>query len=591
MPFRTSSRWLIFAVWCAASTAVFAASPAPDATSAAAEPPQSLFNADFGRYFADVAADELQGRAPATTGEEKTLQYIERHFQQLGLTPLPKGLGVATHPYRQAVPVVQIDPVQVSSLTLSPTAAPSTEPSTQRDQAQTQPRHALPSRLGYKTDMMAWSTRMLPKVDVSNSDMVFVGYGIVAPEYGWNDYQGVDVKGKTVVMFVNDPGFATGNPALFTGKAMTYYGRWTYKFEEAARQGAAMALIIHETDAAAYGWNVVSGTSPIRFELADPNKNLHKAAVEGWLTRDAAAAIFAAQGETIDSMKQKALRKDFRALPLHAQASISIKNNLRSIDSHNVVAMIPGSKRPDEAVLYMAHWDHFGFDFSRKDDKVFNGAQDNAGGIAGLLALADKYAQDVQQGKGPERSVVFIAFTAEERGMLGSRWYAKHPAIALKNTVAGINMDVMNVYGPMRDVQVFGYGSSELEPLLAKYAKAQQREITPEPTPEDGFYYRSDHFQLARFGVPMLYARGGVDSVEHGKDWGLAQRRDYTANYYHKVNDEFNPAWDLRGAQQDLWLFYQVGHELANSSQWPNWYDGKEFKAARDQARAATTAN
>lgn len=526
------------------SQSALAESPAPL--------PQTEFNPAFGRYFAEVASDELQGRAPATVGEERTVAYIEQQFQRLGLKPFGK------ESYRQAVPVVQIDPVAVSALTLQG--------------------GKLPASFTYKTQMMAWSTRMQPQVEVKNSELVFVGYGIVAPEYGWNDYKNVDVKGKTVVMFVNDPGFATGDAKLFTGKAMTYYGRWTYKFEEAARQGAAMALIVHETDAAAYGWNVVSGTSPIRFELADKNKNQHKAAVEGWLTTDSAEQLFAASGQSIQSLHKKALAKDFQAIALSGTASISIKNQLREIDSSNVIGYIPGKTKPDEAVLYMAHWDHFGFDFSRKDDKIFNGAQDNAGGIAGLIALAEHYQKQPQ----PERSVVFIAVTAEERGMLGSRWYAVNPLFPLNKTVAGINMDVMNVYGPMRDVQVFGYGASELEPLLDKYAKAQGRYIAPEPTPEDGFYYRSDHFQLARFGVPMLYARGGVDSVAHGKDWGLAQRRDYTANYYHKVNDEFSPAWDLRGSQQDLWLFYLVGQELANSALWPNWYEGKEFKAARD---------
>ncbi|MBU2278872.1 MAG: M28 family peptidase [Gammaproteobacteria bacterium] len=526
------------------------------ATSAQQPLKQTEFNANFGQYFSDVASDELQGRAPATVGEERTVAYIEQNFKRLGLLPF------ANTSYRQAVPVVQIDPVAVSALTFSG--------------------DKLPKSLGYKTEMMAWSTRMLPQVEVKDSELVFVGYGIVAPEYGWNDYKNIDVKGKTVVMFVNDPGFATGDEKLFTGKAMTYYGRWTYKFEEAARQGAAMALIVHETDAAAYGWNVVAGTSPIRFELSDPNKNLHKAAVEGWVTTESANQIFAASGQTLQSMRSKALSKDFQPFSLAGKASINIKNQIREIDSSNVIGYIKGSKNPDELVLYMAHWDHFGLDFSRKDDKIFNGAQDNAGGIAGLLALAEKF----QQGPAPERSVAFIAVTAEERGMLGSRWYAANPLLPLNKTVAGINMDVMNVYGPMRDVQVFGYGASELEPILDKFAKAQGRYIGPEPTPEDGFYYRSDHFQLARYGVPMLYARGGVDSFAHGKEWGLAQRRDYTSNFYHKVNDEFSPTWDLRGSQQDLWLYYQVGHELANSKAWPNWYSGKEFKAARDASLA-----
>lgn len=525
-------------------------------TASAAEPAlvQTDFNANFARYFEKVASDEMQGRAPATEGEKRTVAYLETEFKRLGLTAYKNGS------YRQAVPVVQIDPVSVSSMTL-------TGDKTAAD-------------LVYKTDMMAWSTRMVPEIKVENSEMVFAGYGIVAPEYNWNDYKDLDVKGKTVVVLVNDPGFATQDPALFTGNAMTYYGRWTYKYEEAARQGAAMLLIVHETEAASYGWNVVAGTSPIRFELADANKNMHKAQVEGWLSLDAAERLFAANGSSLKQMKAKALKPDFRAIPLNAKASIRIKNNLREIDSNNVIGFIPGSKKPDEAVIYMAHWDHFGLDFSRSDDKIFNGAQDNAGGIAGLLALAEKF----KQGPAPERSIAFVAVTAEERGLLGSRWYAEHPLFPVNKTVAGINMDIMNVYGPMRDVMVFGYGSSELEPILGKYAKAQNRYIAPEPTPQDGFYYRSDHFNLAKKGVPMLYARGGIDSVEHGKDWGLAQRKNYVSAYYHKVNDEFDPNWDLRGSQQDLFLFYQVGLEVANSQSWPNWLPGKEFKAIRDQS-------
>lgn len=525
-------------------------------TASAAEPAlvQTDFNPNFSGYFEKIASDEMQGRAPATEGEKRTVAYLETEFKRLGLTPYKNGS------YRQAVPVVQIDPVAVSAMTLTGDKTAAT--------------------LAYKTDMMAWSTRMLPEIKLENSEMVFAGYGIVAPEYNWNDYKDLDVKGKTVVVLVNDPGFATQDAKLFTGNAMTYYGRWTYKYEEAARQGAAMVLIVHETEAASYGWNVVAGTSPIRFELANANKNMHKAEVEGWLSLDAAERLFAANGSSLKQMKERALKPDFKAIPLHAKASISIKNNLREIDSNNVIGFIPGSKKPDEAVIYMAHWDHFGLDFSRSDDKIFNGAQDNAGGVAALLALAEKF----KQGPAPERSVAFLAVTVEERGLLGSAWYAEHPLFPVNKTVAGINMDIMNVYGPMRDVMVFGYGSSELEPILDKYAKKQNRYIAPEPTPQDGFYYRSDHFNLAKKGVPMLYARGGIDSVAHGKDWGLQQRKNYVTDYYHKVNDEFDPTWDLRGSQQDLFLFYQVGLEVANSQSWPNWLPGKEFKAIRDKS-------
>ncbi|EGM79247.1 Putative aminopeptidase [Rheinheimera sp. A13L] len=535
--------WSILAL-----TSVFAVCAADEALV------QTDFNPNFSGYFEKLASDEMQGRAPATEGEKRTVAYLETEFKRLGLTPYKNGS------YRQAVPVVQIDPVAVSGMTLTGNKTAAT--------------------LGYKTDMMAWSTRMLPEIKLENSEMVFAGYGIVAPEYNWNDYKDLDVKGKTVVVLVNDPGFATQDAKLFTGNAMTYYGRWTYKYEEAARQGAAMVLIVHETEAASYGWNVVAGTSPIRFELANANNNMHKAEVEGWLSLDAAERLFAANGSSLKQMKERALKPDFKAIPLNAKASISIKNNLREIDSNNVIGFIPGSKKPDEAVIYMAHWDHFGLDFSRSDDKIFNGAQDNAGGVAALLALAEKF----KQGPAPERSVAFLAVTVEERGLLGSAWYAENPLFPMNKTVAGINMDIMNVYGPMRDVMVFGYGSSELEPILDKYAKKQNRYIAPEPTPQDGFYYRSDHFNLAKKGVPMLYARGGIDSMAHGKDWGLQQRKNYVTNYYHKVNDEFDPKWDLRGSQQDLFLFYQVGLEVANSQSWPNWLPGKEFKAIRDKS-------
>ncbi|WP_134054070.1 MULTISPECIES: M28 family metallopeptidase [Rheinheimera] len=516
---------------------------------------QTEFNSNFSAYFQRIASDEMQGRAPATQGEENTVRYLEQQFARIGLTPYKDGS------YRQPVPVMQIDPVKVSALTLSTDAG-------------------VKRSLTYKTDMMAWSTRMQKQIDVTDSEVVFVGYGIVAPEYNWNDYAGLDVKGKTVVILVNDPGYATQDPALFTGNAMTYYGRWTYKYEEAARQGAAMALIVHETDAASYGWNVVAGTSPIRFELAAEHKNMHKAQVEGWLSLQAAEQLFAQNGTSLAKLRQQALSKDFQPVRFKQRASISISNNLRQLTSNNVIGYIEGTEQPDEAVIYMAHWDHFGLDFSRPDDKIFNGAQDNAGGVAALLALAEQF----KAGPAPKRSVAFLAVTVEERGLLGSAWYANNPLFDLNKTVAGINMDVINVYGPMRDVMVFGYGSSELEPVLSRYAKAQNRYIAPEPTPQDGFYYRSDHFNLAKKGVPMLYARGGIDSFEHGKDWGLKQRQRYVSDYYHKVTDEFDPEWDLRGAQQDLFLYFQVGNELANSNSWPNWLEGKEFKAVRDKS-------
>ncbi|MEE2023787.1 M28 family metallopeptidase [Alkalimonas mucilaginosa] len=513
---------------------------------------ESNFNPNFREYFRTLASDQFMGRAPATKGEEITVAYIEQQFKSFGLKPANQGS------YRQPVPVTQIDPVQVSSLRFAGNNAP--------------------ADYVYRQDMMAWSSQMLNEINVEASDIVFVGYGIVAPEYNWNDYEGLDVTGKTVVMFVNDPGYATQNPELFNGNAMTYYGRWTYKYEEAARQGAAMALIVHETAPASYGWHVVAGTSPIRFELANENKNMHRAKVEGWLSQQGAERLFAAAGLDLEALRQQALSGSFQPIPLEIQASINIKNNLRTLQSDNVIGYIEGSTYPEETVIYMAHWDHFGMDFSLPDNQVFNGAQDNAGGVAALLAIAERMAQE----PAPQRSVVFMSWAVEERGLLGSAWYAANPLFPLETTVAGVNMDVINVHGPMKDVMVVGHNSSELEPMLEHYSKLQHRYIVPEPTPEDGFYYRSDHFSLAKVGVPMLYARGGIDHIEHGKAWGLEQRHIYNSQHYHKVTDEFDENWDLRGAAQDMYLFYHIGNDLANSRQWPNWYQGNEFRAIRD---------
>jgi Zn-dependent M28 family amino/carboxypeptidase len=513
-------------------------------------------NPRLGEYIKTLSSDEFQGRAPATKGEELTVAFLEDNFRRIGLKPIDGDS------YKQPVSLVQIDPVQVSAISLKG--------------------DKLPAQFSYRDEMTAWTTQVTEQVDVTDSEMVFVGYGIVAPEYDWNDYEGLDVKGKTVVMFVNDPGFATQDPNLFNGNAMTYYGRWTYKYEEAARQGAAMALIIHETDAASYGWGVVAHGSPIKFDLINENKNMDRAKVEGWVTTESAEKLFANIGTDLATMHQKALQKDFAPIPLNAKASVSVKNNLRELTSSNVVGYIEGSKYPDEYVLYMAHWDHLGMDFSNPNNKVFNGAQDNASGTGGLLALAEYFTQQQQ----PERSVVFVAVTAEERGLLGSAWYAANPVFPLEKTVVGINMDVMNVYGPMKDMVIVGLGNNNAEDILIKYTEQQGRYAVREHNPEAGIAYRSDHFNLSKKGVPILYAKGGNDHFEKGAEWGKAQRAEYNKCCYHKVGDEWDDNWDLRGAQQDLMLFYQVGNELANSRNWPNWNEGNEFRALRDSSAA-----
>lgn len=512
------------------------------------------FNPRLAEYIKTLASDEFQGRAPATKGEELTVAFLESHFKRIGLKPIDGDS------YKQPVSLVQIDPRHVSAMTLIGGG------------------ETLPDKLIYRDDMFAWTTRVTESVSVNESEMVFVGYGIVAPEYNWNDYAGLDVAGKTVVMFVNDPGFATQDPALFNGNAMTYYGRWTYKFEEAARQGAAMALIIHETAPASYGWGVVAHGSPVKFDLINDNKNMDRSKVEGWVTTETAQHLFANIGSDLETMRQQALSGDFKPVSLNIKASINVENNLRELVSSNVVGYIEGSTYPDEYILYMAHWDHLGMDFSNPANKVFNGAQDNASGTGAVIALAEYFKQQAQ----PERSIVFVLVTAEERGLLGSAWYAENPVFPLEKTVAAINMDVMNVYGPMRDMVIVGLGNTDLEKILVKYTEQQGRYAVQEPNPEAGIAYRSDHFSLSKKGVPILYAKGGNDHYRYGADWGAQQRAEFNACCYHKVTDEWDDNWDLRGAQQDMFLYFRVGNELANSRLWPNWYPGNEFRAIRD---------
>ncbi|MCC5825753.1 M28 family metallopeptidase [Alkalimonas sp.] len=508
-------------------------------------------NPRLAEYIKTLASNEFQGRAPATAGETKTVTYLEDHFRRIGLKPIDGDS------YKQPVSLVQIDPVQVSGMSLA---------------------GALETTLAYRDEVMAWTTRVVDGVELKDSEMVFVGYGIVAPEYDWNDYEGLDVTGKTVVMFVNDPGYATQNPELFNGNAMTYYGRWTYKFEEAARQGAAAALIIHETEPASYGWGVVAHGSPIKFDLISDNKNMDRSKIEGWITAETAARLFAAIDTDIETLRAQALSGEFTPVPLNTNASISVKNNFRELTSSNVVGYIEGSTYPDETIVYMAHWDHLGMDFSNPSNPVFNGAQDNASGTGAVMALAEYFMQQPQ----PERSIAFVLVTAEERGLLGSAWYAEHPVFPLETTVAAINMDVMNVYGPMKDMVIVGLGNTDLEEILVKYTEQQGRYAVPEPNPEAGIAYRSDHFSLSKKGVPILYAKGGNDHYQHGAEWGAAQRAEYNRCCYHKVQDEWSDDFDLRGAQQDMFLYFRVGNELANSRQWPNWYQGNEFRAIRD---------
>ena len=436
----------------------------------------------------------------------------------------------------------------------------------------------------YGNQMMVGTQQQIPYVTVQGSDVVFVGYGIVAPERNWNDYANIDVTDKTVIILVNDPGYATQDPELFNGNAMTYYGRWTYKYEEAARQGAAAALIVHETGSAGYPWEVVSSSwSGPQIGLQAANLNADKNEIEGWLTLDSAEALFDGAGLDYQELKAAAAQPGFTAVYLaDFKASVSIENSVRSSESQNVIAVIPGAERPQETIIYTGHWDHLGVNVELEGDNIYNGAVDNATGTAALLAMAHLHSQQTP----PERSIVFLAVTAEESGLLGSLWYSEHPIYPLATTVANINIDAMNVNGIMRDVVVVGYDSNELQNYLQAAATKQDRYLRAEPNPERGYYYRSDHFNFAKAGVPALYAESGEDSVEFGMEWGAERAQDYTDNRYHAPSDEYDPNWDLSGAATDILMFFDVVTTLSGESTFPNWFEGNEFKAIRDASRA-----
>jgi len=517
----------------------------------------ALASIDADEFLRDVkilSSDEFEGRAPASRGEEKTIHFLQEEFRKLGLKP---GNGES---YLQEVPMVEIaaDPgfeLVIKDKTIS-------------------------DKFTYGDEFVAWTLRVVDKSSLADSEMVFVGYGIVAPEYNWNDYEGLDVRGKTVVILVNDPGYATEDPELFNGRSMTYYGRWTYKYEEAARQGAAGALIIHETEPAAYPWSVVKNgwTSP-QFNLVTEDNNLSRCSVEGWLHLDTARKIFERAGLNYDEIKQTALKRDFKAIPLGLKVSITLKNSIRYQKSNNVIAVIPGTDLADEYIIYTAHWDHFGINPSLEGDQIFNGALDNATGTAALIELAEAFLKLESK---PRRSIAFMAVTGEEQGLLGSDYYATHPIYPLTKTVAAINMDALNIWGKMKDITVIGYGSSELDEYVEQAAAEQGRRVRPDPSPERGSIFRSDHFSFAKQGVPVIYTSPGVDHIEHGEKWGREKIDKYIAENYHKPSDEYDPGWDLSGTVDDLRLLFRVGYRLSMESTFPNWHEGSEFKAIRD---------
>ncbi|MCS6885001.1 MAG: M28 family metallopeptidase [Acidobacteriota bacterium] len=498
-----------------------------------------------------LASDEFEGRSPGTRGEELTIKFLAKKFAEVGASA-----GNPDGTYFQKVPLVGYTIDTGASLKL------------------------IGSRgelsLKFADDYVAWTRRLVEEVQMQG-EVVFVGYGVQAPEYGWDDYKGLDVKGKVLLMLINDP--QVPDERLFGGKAMTYYGRWTYKYEIAAKLGAAGAIIIHETGPAGYGWNVVrNGREREQFTIDSGNKNLGLCPVEGWITYEKAEALFKLAGKDLAEAKRAALERNFRPLALEVKAELLLKNKLRYVDSHNVIAKVEGSdpKLRNEYVIYVAHWDHFGIGGSGAD-RIYNGAVDNATGTAALLELAKAFSK-----ARPKRSVLFLAVTAEERGLLGSAYYAEHPLYPHNKTLAVINIDSMNVYGRTKDVVVIGLGASSLDDYVRAAARLQDRVVKPDPEPEKGYYYRSDHFSFAKHGVPAVYAESGIDYVDKPKGYGMQVRERYVSQDYHQPSDEVREDWDLSGAMQDIELLFRVGYEVANAKRMPTWRPKSEFRAIRE---------
>jgi Zn-dependent M28 family amino/carboxypeptidase len=505
----------------------------------------------------DLAADSMEGRGPGTPGEDRAVAYLEQQFKAMGLAP-----GNPDGSYIQGVELIGYTSRPTASFTVGGQRMPLTFP----------------------TDYVASSRYERPRTEVSNSDVVFVGYGVVAPEYGWDDYKDVDVRGKTVIMLVNDPpvrvaGSAEQDASVFKGPAMTYYGRWTYKYEIATEKGAAAVLIVHETIPAGYGWSVVEGSfSREQFDIVQRGENT-RVPVEGWIQLDKAKALFAAAGQDFDALHAAAATKEFRPVALGATADFAVDIASRRTTSRNVVAKLEGATKPDEVVVYTAHWDHLGIDPLATGDNISNGALDNASGTATLLEIAQAFAALPAR---PDRSIVFLAVTAEEKGLLGARYYAANPLYPLAKTVANINMDGINQWGRTSDLEVIGLGNSTLDDIVTQLAQREGRTVRPDAEPEKGYYYRSDHFEFAKVGVPALYLGSGMEYVGRDANYGEIKRGEYLVNDYHKPTDEVKPDWDLTGAVDDTQLLFRVGWIVSQTPIWPEWKPGTEFKAKRD---------
>ncbi len=548
---------LLFAAATMIALAGCSRGPSPPAAALASFSGDRILN-----HIRILSSDEFEGRGPGSKGEELTIKYLEDQYRAEGLGP-----GNPDGTYLQSVPLVGITPDKEIKLTLTG--------------------HGKTLEPKFESDFVAWSKRVTQTSSV-DSDLIFVGYGVQAPEFHWDDYKGTDVKGKVLVMLINDPPLPDPanpsqlDPETFGGAAMTYYGRWTYKFEKAAQMGAAGCIIIHQTDRAGYPWEVVRNSwAGTQFDLATPDKNPGRLAVESWITSDFAEKLFNAAGQNLDKLIAAAARPDFQPVPLGMHEKLTIHNALRTIDSHNVIARLTGSdpELKSTYVIYTAHWDHFGIGPEVNGDKIYHGAVDNASGTAALLEMARAYKALRTP---PRRSILFISVTAEEQGLLGSQYYFEHPLYPLARTALDINMDGMNLSGRTRDIVQIGRGASTLDDTVEAVAREQGRVVKPDPEPEKGLYYRSDHFEFAKNGVPAFDPDPGLDFLGKPSGWGLEQRQKYTSERYHKPADKIQPDWDLSGAVEDGQLYFLVGYDVANDPNLPEWKPGAEFKAIRD---------
>lgn len=528
--------------------------PPKDATEAITAP-------DLLKHIKVLASDEFEGRAPGSKGEDLSVKYISEQFKALGLKP-----GNPNGSYIQEVPLAGIITAPTASFTVGDKK----------------------TELKFPNDYVASSARLQPEIKAENTDIVFVGYGVVAPEFGWDDYKNVDVRGKTILMLINDPAIpdpadpAKLDPKMFKGSAMTYYGRWTYKYEIAAEKGAAAAVIIHETVPAAYPYSVIiSSWAKENFEIDAPDKNMGAVQIRSWIALDVAKKLLAQSGQDFEALKKAALTKEFRPVTIGAKASFDLKQTVRPFKSRNVVGKLQGSdpKLKEEWIMYTAHWDHLGRHEELKGDQIFNGAADNASGVGGLIELAIGY---MKLKPAPKRSVLFMATTAEEAGLLGAKYYAEHPLYPLEKTLADINMDGLSLWGKTRDIEDISFGNSDLDDMLAAAAGRQGRVMNPNSQPEKGTFYRADNFEFSKVGLPSLYTGAGRDVLGKPPEFGQQKKDEYVAKHYHQPSDQVNPEWDLSGAAEDLRLLFEVGYQVANGDKFPEWKPGTEFKAKRD---------